>query len=128
MGVTLQLKGEHIGKLKAAENVDLLAFYNVDTASTGSKRVSFVPQVSFSHRSFTLFGLYDLPVYEYVNGSQIASKHLFTLGLSYRFFTVKSRIPKAGEDSYACSMKCPEGFSNQPGKCRVCGMELEKQK
>ena len=128
LGVTLQLKGEHIGKLKAAENVDLLAFYNVDTASTGSGRIVLVPQVSFTMKSFTIFALSDFPIYEYVNGTQVASQHQFTIGLSYRFFTVKSRIPKAGEDVYSCSMKCPEGISNKPGKCRICGMELIKQK
>ncbi|TAL57402.1 MAG: hypothetical protein EPN85_14185 [Bacteroidetes bacterium] len=128
LGVTLQLKGEHIGKMKPAENVDLLAFYNIDTASTGSRKISLLPQVSFSYKSFTFFVLYELPLYEYVNGSQLASQHQFTFGISYRFFTVKSSIPKSGEDVYSCSMKCPEGISNKPGKCRGCGMELIKEK
>lgn len=128
MGVTLQLKGEHIGKMKPAKNVDLQALYNIDTASTGSRKISLAPQISYSLRSFTFFALYELPLHEYVNGVQLSSQHQLTAGISYRFFTVKSRIPKAGEDVYSCSMKCPEGISNQPGKCRVCGMDMEKQK
>lgn len=128
LGVTLQIKGEHIGEMKAAENVDLLALYNVDTAYTGGQRIFFVPQLNYSFGAFTVYALSEIPLYQYVNKSQIASQYQYTVGLTYRFFTVKSRIPKSGEDIYSCSMKCPEGISNQPGKCRVCGMELEKQK
>lgn len=128
LGLTLQLKAEHIGKLRAAENADLLAFYNVDINSTGSKKVSFIPQLSYCHNDLTIYALPDIPLYENVNGVQIASQYQFTLGISYRFFTAKSKIPKSGEDTYSCSMKCPEGVSDQPGKCRVCGMELKKEK
>src|ERR1051325_1381990 len=69
LGITFQLKGETIAKLKAAKNVDLLAFYNVDTASTGSKKIAFVPQISFTHKSFTVFALGEIPLYEYVYGT-----------------------------------------------------------
>lgn len=128
LGLTLQMKGEMIGKMKAAKNVDLLAFYNVDTSATGGKKVFFVPQISFTHKSFTVYALSEFPLYQYLNKQQIASQHQFTLGVSYRFFTAKSVIPKSGEDAYSCSMNCPGGGSNKPGKCRVCGMEMEKIK
>ena len=127
LSLTLQVKGEHIAKMKAAETVDLLALYNVDTSSTGGRKVFFVPQISFSYKSFTVYGLSEFPIYQYVNNSQIASKYQFTLGISYRFFTYKSKIPSAGEDVYMCPMKCAEGKSNASGKCRVCGMDLIKQ-
>lgn len=129
LGVTLQLKGEHIGKMKAAENVDLLAFYNIDTSSTGSKKISFVPQISLTHKSFTIFGLYELPVYEYVYGTQVASQHQLTFGISYRFFVKDPvcEIPSDGTDYYYCPMNCEGGASTKPGKCRVCGMDTKKK-
>ena len=130
LGVTLQVKGERIGKLKGAENVDLLAFYNIDTASTGSKRISFVPQISVTHKSFTAFALAEIPLYEYVNGTQIASKRQFTFGLSYRFFVKQPvcEIPTDGSAYYACPMNCEGGSSKEPGKCKVCGMDMVEQK
>ncbi|TND08424.1 MAG: hypothetical protein FD123_2220 [Bacteroidetes bacterium] len=129
LGLTLQVKGEHIGKMKAAENVDLLAFYNVDTASTGSRKISLAPQISFSHKSFAVFALYELPLYEYVYGTQVASQHRLTFGISYRFFTSKSIVPKTGEATvYACPMDCEGGASSAPGKCRICGMDMTEKK
>ena len=89
LGVTLQLKGEVINKMQADKNVDLLAFYNVDITSTGSKKVFFVPQVSYSRNDFTIFALSEIPIYQYVNGTQVSSVHQFTMGLSYRFYTNK---------------------------------------
>ena len=127
LGVTLMVKGEHIGKLKPAKNVDLLASYNVDTSFTGSKKIIFCPQVSFSYKSFTVFALTEIPLYEYVNGTQLASQTQFTVGMSYRFFTAKSVIPKSGEVYYECPMKCEGSISKEPGKCKMCGMELEKK-
>ena len=128
LGVTLQVKGEMVGKMQAAPDVDLVALYNVYTSSTGSKKIMFVPQVSYSIKNMTLFALSEYPLYEYVNGTQLASQHQFTFGISYRFFTARSIIPKSGEDVYVCEMKCEKGKSNKPGKCRVCGMELKKEK
>lgn len=127
LGITLQLKGENIAKMKAANNVDLLALYNVDTASTGSRTLSLVPQVSFSYKLFTIFALQDIPLYQYVNGVQVATKTQFTVGISYRFFTAKSIIPKNGEAIYICPMNCEGSASRNAGKCKVCGMDLIKQ-
>ena len=128
LGVTVQLKADRTGKMKGAENVDLLAFYNIDTASTGSKKLAAALQLSFSINSWTLFGLAETPLYENVNGTQIASKLLLTFGVSYRFFTYKSFVPKSGETVYVCPMNCKGSASNKPGKCKVCDMDLEEQK
>ena len=129
LGVTLQLKGEHIGKLKAAENVDLLAMYNVDTASTGNEKIMFVPQLSYSWKSFTFFALKEFPLYEYVNGVQVGTQTLFTAGVSYRFFTARSKIPSSyNGDVYCCPMKCEGMEFTKEGKCPICGMVLEKKK
>ncbi len=91
LGITLQIKGEYIGKMKAAANVDVVALYNVYPESTGSRRVLFVPQISFSHKNFTIYALTEIPIYQYVNQVQVASQYLFTGGISYRFFAVKPK-------------------------------------
>jgi hypothetical protein len=89
LGVTLQVKGEWIGRMKADKNVDMVAFYNVYTESTGGRKVFFVPQLSYSYKSFTAYVLSEIPLYQYLNGNQIASQYQFTAGLSYRFLTYK---------------------------------------
>jgi hypothetical protein len=89
LGVTLQLKGEWVDIMKYNHNIDMLARYNLDVTSTGGKRVLFVPQLGYSYKSFSFFALSEIPLYQYVNGTAIASQYLFTFGVSYRFFTVK---------------------------------------
>jgi len=130
LGVTLQLRGDHIGKMKAADNTDLLALYNVDTKSTGSFKICFVPQLSFSYKQFTVFALGEIPLYEYVNGTQVASKVQVTGGVAYRFFIKKPvcETPADGSFLYVCPMNCKDSGSNEPGKCKECGMKLIKAK
>jgi hypothetical protein len=86
LGVTAQVKGEWIDRMKYDPKIDMLASYNLDVNSTGGKRVLIVPQVSYSIRTFSFFLLSEIPVYQYVNGKSIASQYLFTAGFSYRFF------------------------------------------
>ncbi|MBI3510231.1 MAG: hypothetical protein HY064_06175 [Bacteroidetes bacterium] len=129
LGVTLQVKGEHVSKMQAAKNVDLVAMYNVDINSTGSRKILFVPQVSYSYKSFTIFGLSEIPLYQYVNRVQVGSHFQLTVGLSYRFFTYKSGVVKPENSSaavYYCPMH-PEVTSTVPAKCPKCGMDLEKK-
>ncbi len=90
LGVTLQLKGEWVDRMQAAKGVDLLALYNVDINSTGSKKISFVPQLNYSYRSVSIFALSDIPLYQYLNGTQVGSQYQFTVGLSYRFMVAKA--------------------------------------
>ena len=91
LGVTLQAKGEHIGKMKYDHNVDMLALYNVDVKSTGSRKIFFVPQLSFTQKNFTVYALSEIPVYQFVYGTQVVSQNQLTLGLTYRFYTVKPK-------------------------------------
>lgn len=129
LGITLQVKGDKIDKMRAAKNVDLLAMYNVDTASTGNKRIMCVPQLSYSFKNLSIYGLYEIPIYEYVYGSQVVTHTQFTIGLSYRFFTTKNPTCPPGEEIYyECPMKCEGSRSTSPGKCRMCGMDLQKVK
>lgn len=85
LGVTAQLKGEWIGKMKSAKNIDQLVYYNLDPESTGSKTLFFIPQISYSIKSVTFYGLTELPLYQYVNGSQVGSDLSITFGISYKF-------------------------------------------
>ena len=85
-GLTLQTRYEWIDKMQVSPNVDFVAQgISVEPASTGAKKISLVPQITYTKKSLTVFTLYDFPVYQYLNGMQLASKHLFTLGINYRF-------------------------------------------
>ncbi|MEO5644405.1 MAG: heavy metal-binding domain-containing protein [Bacteroidia bacterium] len=131
LGITLQLKGEWVGKMDYDKNIDMLALYNVDVYSTGSRKVFLVPQINYTYKSFTVYALDEIPLYQYVNRSQVASKVQLTFGISYRFFTYKSGITApSGETSeviYDCPMH-PEVLSSVPAKCPKCGMDLVKKK
>ena len=91
LGVTLQVKGEHVSKMKYDKNVDMLALYNIDVKSTGSRKIFFVPQLSFTNKNFTVYALSEIPVYQFVYGTQVASQNQLTVGLTYRFYTVKPK-------------------------------------
>jgi hypothetical protein len=91
LGVTLQLKGEMIGKLSYMNADDLIKYGIVDVTSFGSKKIAFVPQISYSYKTFTVFTMTEIPLYQYVNGTGIASQYLFTLGLSYKFMPFKAK-------------------------------------
>ena len=130
LGITCQVKGEIINKMQHAENIDLLSLYNVDINSTGNKKILFVPQISYSYKSFNFFGSCELPLYEYMNHAQMSTKVQITMGLSYRFFIKKPScdIP-AGGNVYICPMKCDGGRTyDKPGKCPECGMDLMLKK
>lgn len=90
LGITLQIRGEWVAKMKYDKNVDMLALYNVDVLSTGSRKVFVAPQLSFTHSNFTIYALAEFPVYQYLNGTQVASQHQITTGIFYRFFVRKA--------------------------------------
>lgn len=90
LGVTLQVRGEYIAKMQSDKNIDMLALYNVDVTSTGSRAIFFVPQLNFRFKDFTFYALSEIPMYQYVNGTQVASQYQLTMGLSYRFYTSKA--------------------------------------
>ena len=129
-GLTLQVKAEHINKMQAAHNLDLLALYGVDINATGSRKIFFVPQLSYTYKNFTVFALSEIPLYKYVNYAQVASRLQITCGMSYRFFTYKSGVVKpsdqTGTAAYYCPMH-PEETSTVPAKCPKCGMDMEKK-
>ena len=94
-GVTAQLKAEKIDQIKVANNIeesDLLE-YSITPESTGSKKWFFIPQLSYSKNGLTVYATSDIPLYQYLNGTQIGSQNQFTVGVNYRFLTKKCEDP-----------------------------------
>ena len=93
VGLTAQIKGEWIGKMKVAQTISAndIAIYSIDTASSGSKKIFFVPQLSYTHKNFTVFAMSEIPLYQYLNGVQVGSLYQFTVGFTYRFLTKKPK-------------------------------------
>ena len=89
IGVTNQIRMEWLGKMEAAENIDLLGNYNIEQASTGSSKVFIVPQISYINKSIIFYITGEIPVYQNVNGTQVGSNLQITSGINYRFFTKK---------------------------------------
>ena len=91
-GLTAQLKAEWVGKMKTDKLVDMVAFYNVYPESTGNRKVFFAPQISYSYKLFTAYAMTEIPLYQYLNGSQIGSQYQFTTGFSYKFDCSKKEM------------------------------------
>jgi hypothetical protein len=89
LGITLQLKGEWIAKMKLNETIMLYKYPNYDPLATGSKKLFFVPQISYNYKGFVIYALSEIPIYQYVTKTQIASQFQTTIGLSYRFMCNK---------------------------------------
>ena len=90
--VTTQLKLEHVDKIQSGyktptEKINLLASYSIDANSTGSNKAFFIPQLSYSNNGITIFATSEIPVYQYLHGTQIGSQNQFTFGVNYRFLT-----------------------------------------
>lgn len=98
-GITLQLRGEWIDSLKYDKNIDMLALYNIDVKSTGSKKLFLSPQLSYSGTNITVYVMSEFPLYQYMNGTQVASQHQVTAGISYRFFIKKKVQPPPASTS-----------------------------
>lgn len=92
LGFTLQVRGEWVSKMQYDKNVDMLALYNIDVHSTGSRKVFVAPQLNFTFKNFTIYVLSEFPVYQYLNGTQVASEYQLTTGIFYRFFIPKKSI------------------------------------
>lgn len=139
LGVTLQARYEWIDRMMMSDNTfSSFSMYSINKPSTytpeatGSKKVFITPQLSYSKGKFTLYASTDFPVYQYLNTSdfytQVGSENLITLGLSFRFFAVRSVVKELkGTGKYYCPMH-PEEISDTPGKCPICKMDLVKAK
>lgn len=93
--VTAQLKAEKIDQIKIANNIeewDLLE-YSITAESTGSKKWFFIPQLSYSKNGLTVYATSEIPLYQYLNGTQVGSQNQFTVGVNYRFLIKKCEDP-----------------------------------
>ena len=86
-GVTTQLKLEHIGKIQSAKEINPESLYDIVPISTGSNKAFFTPQVSYSQNGLTFFVTSEIPIYQYLHGTQVGSQNQFTVGINYRFLT-----------------------------------------
>lgn len=96
LGTTVQFKSEWIGKIKSAPKVKLLSYYNIDKEATGGRSIFISPQIGYNYKSFTIFLLSDIPIYQYLNKAQVGSQYQATLGLSYRFLVKKTTEGRIG--------------------------------
>jgi len=91
LGITAQLKGEWVGKMQTDKLVDMVAFYNIYPQSSGGRKLFITPQISYGYKNFTAFALSDIPLYQYLNGSQVGSQFQITTGISYKINYVKGK-------------------------------------
>lgn len=121
LGTTLQLRAEWVQKMKINNDILLYAYPSYDPEATGYKKVFLSPQVNYSVKNFSFYGLVDLPVYQYLTKTQVGTQYQFTAGLTYRFSAAKTKKHAIGE--YYCPMH-PEVTSGTKSKCTKCGMDL----
>ncbi len=87
IGATLQVKGEWVDAMKINKVILVNEFPVYDPEATGSKKVFVCPQIYFNYQGkFTFFISSEFPVFQYVTGTQIASKSQFSAGITYRFY------------------------------------------
>ena len=67
------------GFLKQAEN------WKLKQEATGSKKIFFIPQISYTQDAITFFATSEIPLYQNLKGTQIASQYQLTFGINYRF-------------------------------------------
>jgi len=88
-GITMQLKGEWVDKMKLNKNILLYAYPNYNPEATGFRKLFFVPQISYNLKGkFTFYLLSEFPLYQYMFNTQISSQHQMTFGVTYRFYPI----------------------------------------
>lgn len=89
LGITMQVKGEWVDKMKLNRNILLYAYPNYNPDATGYRKLFFVPQISYNLKDrFTFYILSEIPLYQYMFNTQISSQYQMTLGVTYRFYPV----------------------------------------
>jgi hypothetical protein len=96
-GGTVELKGEWIDRMDYVKGIDMLVLYNLDVHSTGSKKILVAPQLSYNYKDFYAFVLTEIPLYQYINGTSIASERLITTGAAYRFQATRKKKLQGNE-------------------------------
>jgi hypothetical protein len=83
-GLTLQLRGEWMGKMQINPDILMYAFPNYDPEATGHRKLFLSPQFSYSYEALTVYALVDIPLYQYVNLTQVGTQWQATAGVSYK--------------------------------------------
>lgn len=127
MGLMLQLRGEWNGKMQSHENIDMLAEYSIDTASTGSHRLLLVPQIRYSITcDLNVFTSVTVPLYQYMRGTQISTGYQGLFGVSYRFgLNKKAEIAEKTKDDHSPEDYAEARFTVR-GKCEMCKDRIEE--
>jgi len=96
-GLTTQIKAERIGQIEVRQSklLDLIVndqYFGLPNfldkqKATGSEKLIFIPQISYSKNNFTFFATSEIPLYQNLKGVQFASENQFTVGINYRFLT-----------------------------------------
>jgi len=91
IGATLQVRGEWLDQMQVNPTRLLYDYPNYNPEATGSKKIFITPQLSYSlDGELIVYVMAEIPVYQYVTETQIASQHQITFGVSYRFYFVDS--------------------------------------
>lgn len=86
LSIMTHIKYEWINKMSINQDIMMVSFPNYDPQATGSKKLFIVPQINYSpFKNFSVFVFSEIPVYQYVNKTQIASQFQITSGITYRF-------------------------------------------
>lgn len=130
-GFLAQLRAEYVGKMNTMSGIDYLAKYNIEKTSTGSRSILFSPQVSYTFKENTrLFVLGDIPIYQYLNGTQVAIPIQITTGITYRFFPNKKDaiciVPNSKDNCNAPECVLAEMSFAVSGNCEMCKDKIEK--
>lgn len=88
-GITLQLRGERMGKTRVNKDIQMYSFLNYDPEATGYRKIFMSPQFMFTYHNAAFYLLLDYPVYQYLNKIQVGSQWQATAGLSYKFSLLK---------------------------------------
>lgn len=79
-----QFKGEFVGQKVNPPNYQFVSASDM-AENSGSKKFIFSPSLSYSFdMGITLFAFTEIPLYQHLNGIQLASQTNFVAGISYR--------------------------------------------
>ena len=53
----------------------------------------FYSTISYSKNGLTVYATSEIPLYQYLNGTQVGSQNQFTVGVNYRFLIKKCEDP-----------------------------------
>jgi len=90
LNLTWQVRAEWLDKMTLNGDILMYSYPNYEPEATGFKKLFFSPQLSYNIKgTYMFYVLADIPLYQFMNETQISSQYQFTVGFSYRFFLRK---------------------------------------